>query len=313
MDIHELLKQIIADEKINVKEKKVKIIGLFHYINSYKIRKSLVPASNLRTNHLILDSGARVPSTDLYSISWIYNWNSIYQNGTVTTKIPIRNIRAIRIYSLHAFTQVTLDNSIDDLLTILINEFKAQSIIGHGFNYHFVLRKSKSNPITQHRYDDGIIYTEEYVPTNDGIYYFNDLFTVLNSLTITMTYAGYKSIIPLSYNATTCNYFSATNPTIFTSHKNIYKIGDVLQIFNFTTTDSVKDINQINALNSIQGHIVRNVVYSSNTWLVTLDVDLSTISPTRTYDVVLVLNNANHSYFALDVIYVETDENTPND
>lgn len=318
IDIHQMLNWII-NPKNEKYIKNINIVSLFNYISTYKIRKALVPKSNYHINHLVLDSANRIASVNQLSISWTYTWNTSYQLGAISSKIPIRNIVGMKIYSLHTPRQYTslITQYGANTFSILINEFLSQSIIAHNFNYHFLLRKVANNPLVSDPLTSNYaLQVDEYVPLNDGIYWFDQPIVSLDTITLTMGINFDPIVIPIAGDITDNYQIARTNPTSFVTNRNLYQIGDIVQFYNFTTANPQQDSNVIAIMNSANGHNVIGIqpgtdIYLKPCFFIYIDVDLSSVIAFNPIfpAYIPVVSNKMHMYIAMDFIYDDNEDN----
>lgn len=285
---------------------KVNLASIFGISDVYKLQRTLNPKSNYRHNYIVLDSVNRLPAYDQYHMSWQYVNDAVFQQGTVNTKGPVRDLVGMRVYPIRAVQNAEFSGIYDSNFTLLIEEFVAQSFVSHEKrNFHFMLRNT-INP--QPPGVQTTITYQEFTPVNDGYFWFRKPITTINTLTISLGNPLVLIPIPLPTAFAVNSEFTNANPTmVTTTSDNGFSDGDRVIIENFTTDDPVADAVVIAAVNDPAGHIITLVDGIS----FTIPVDLSTITPsTDASSVSRITDESKRFIVPLELIYIEPDSSS---
>lgn len=317
-DIHELLKQeqqnIDNEEKFDptkpqtnakrnlLASKAINIASIFGIKDKYQLQRSLHPQLQYTKNYIILDSKNRVPSNNLQQMQWLYLSDATFQQGTVNTKGQVRDLIGIRMYPLRAAQNFGISGAYNPTYTLLIEEFKAQSFIGHqGRNFHFMLRQTP-NPTTPPTAP--AVAQQELMPMNDGYFWFRKPFTTINTLTISLANPLVVINIPVAQQVLYSQYFTyGLTTVVVTPFATGYTTGDTVVLSNFTTANPVADAAVIAQMNDPAGHVI--TVVDANTFII--PVDTSTITPLETAQPFYITDENLRVIIPFELIYIAPD------
>lgn len=207
-------------------------------------------------NYINLDSKYRTLDTDgTETMSWNIVSNSLTrQQGSANIQGNVRDLIGMRIYNVTIPLVATANNDMKKI-TMLIQEFKAQSIIGHeNRQYHFI-----GDSII-----DGQKMIIDFDKNNRGRYYFHYPFTTLN--TITLSFGNPLQPVIFSPDRASSTISSA-NPAVVTSDAHGLSNGDIVNFTDYNTVPLVPSV--INAVNAAGGLIISNV--TANTFEIPVD------------------------------------------
>lgn len=319
-DVHELLKgeQKKIDDESNYDPTKpiskakagllvsnaINVESIFGISTKYQLQRSLHPQVQYTKNYVILDSKNRVPSQNLKQMQWLYISDALFQQGTVNTKGQVRDLIGMRIYPIRAAQNFGLSGQYNPSFTLLIEEFKAQSVIGQQQrNYHFLLRQTPNPTVPPAA---PVFAQQEFTPMNDGYFWFHKPFTTINSFTISLGNPLVVINIPVAQQILYPQDFTyGLITTITTTFATGYSDGDVVVLSNFTTANPIGDAVVIAQMNSPSGHII-NVL---DAYTFTIAVDTSTITPLENSRPIYITNENLRVIIPIELIYIAPDSN----
>jgi hypothetical protein len=172
--------------------------------------------------------------------------DALFQQNIVNTKGKVRDLIGMRVHSVTSIWWGVF------YMSMLFEEFKAQSFIGHNRNYHFLFRQHQSNSHTLIKdpiYNGVAIYN--YIPLNDGYFWFRKPITEITSFTMTLGDPDNLLSLPFNIATTFINSFQPTNPGTFlvSTSAIIIKNGSRIYITGFTTPTPTAPVDAIAILN----------------------------------------------------------------
>ena len=223
------------------------------------------PETQYQKHYIVLDSRYRLLTTNGTSVfRWQYVDNANISSGAVNTIGTIKNLVSMKLYQ-PVFPNKSL-NSMTQRLSILIDEFSAQSFIASANRrYHFITR---TNPTSNGKYVE--CQTEDF---NDGVYKFHTPITQFNTLTI--TFGDPLDIISLPYDRANVTFTYGVTTTVTCPIAHNLTSTDRVFFNDFTSDAPVTDKIYIDAINDKFGLAV--TVTSPTTF--TIPVSTNTITP----------------------------------
>lgn len=241
----------------------ISISSIFGKTNLHDVQNIFNPASLQKKNYLNLDSKYRSLNDDGTRIYvWNHVNNVIRRQGSVNTVGVIRDIIEMRVYPFKIPYVANADTDMN-IITMLIEEFSAQSIIGHeNRKYHFIFKATVLGDW---------IELDPY-PMNEGRFYFNKPITTLDTLSV--SFGSPLQPVVFDTDRLSSSVIGYASPTIIrTSSNHNLASGNVVTIGSFTSENTIYDSTLIAAVNAINGHTV--TVLTSNT--LSIPVDLSSM------------------------------------
>lgn len=234
--------------------------------------------------YLTFDTRYRVLANDgTTQFTWNFVNSDSLSQGSFNSITDIGDIMAIRIYPIRIPYTSNLDNNSYDRVTMLIEEFRAQSFIGQeNRRYHFVFNTDIDSSNPNNRWID--LCPENH---NDGYFRFAKPITQLDTITITFGSPLQELVFDTDRLNAGVNSYGNTTEWIFGDDHNL-ETGDRVYIQSFTTNNTNRDINAISAMNNENGLIITKTGADS----FTVDVDTSNIRAGPGTGTVTITNNS---------------------
>ncbi len=228
----------------------------------YSVTSAVNRKSLWRAQYAFVDSRFREITNDgtqfiSFSIDLISS-NDINTYGRIRINEGLKDVVQVEIPPLSIPYVATADNQLRKIY-ILIEEFRAQSIRGHAFDYHFEC-------------DVEVVGNRiNLTPLLGGVNEFVFPITATDNITLRF-YAPNPITFDLDRQNLTVAYVSPASFTSPTDHN--LQTGDLVYFTNFTTLAPTVDQTVINEMNRVQGHTITK---TSNTTF-TIPVDLTVVT-----------------------------------
>lgn len=269
---------------------------------SSEITNLFNPNANLRKNYLVFDAFTS-QTTDGINFQWNYSDTDFSGRYTVNSIGTIRNVISMRIYQPIFPSSVVNTNS--KRLAILINEFRAQSIVASGTAaYHFLFR-----PCYRQTIPAIVLNLDKWVDLqcekfNDGYYHFYKPITELSTITMTLYDPLTPIQLPIPYDEVSFTYGVTTRLTTSRAYPDLY-VPDTAAIpgcflTEFTTDNPGADANVINRMNTPFG---LSIITKIDDYNFIVNVDTSGITP-KAGLIIPVYFNIFRFIFALELTYL---------
>lgn len=225
------------------------------------------PTQVSRTASILLDTRYRILDDEgTTSFKWNFVNNNNTLQGTVNAIGDIRDITAIKVFPFKMPYSAQADNNYDKI-TMYIEEFSAQSFIGHeDRKFHFMFDTKVTDRWIKLNAKDN----------NGGIFKFKNPITRIETITINFGSPLQPIIFDTDrknmniYSYSDVNNIKKTTSIISSSPHNL-ETGDLVYISNFVTRNLVLDNKIISDINNIYGNIITKI---SNT-IFSIDIDTS--------------------------------------
>jgi hypothetical protein len=259
------LASAISDMKIDNKSNSSSsdgssITNIFGISNISDLSKELYHNPlKLANTYLYLDSRYRTLDTNgTTQFTWDHVNNLTRQQGSVNTVGIIQDIISMKVYPVRLPYTSSADNDYKRI-TMLVNEFAAQSFIAHeNRRFHFMFNVENNNQWMELTASDN----------NDGEFKFTKPVTKLDSITVSFG----SPTEPVIFDTDRMNASITTIgfPTIITTvlDHNL-QTGDRIYIDTFSTKSLINDQNIINSVNNSSGHII--IVTSQTEFSIPID------------------------------------------
>lgn len=304
VDIHEVMKSLMAAEDIKDSEQETKTSNPAMTLVPYTPAVPQVPTSSpsapvsnpsRKRNYIFIDSRYRSLENDgTRTLTWTIINNTIIDSpGTINTVGELRNIVGIRIQPI---TLPAVDSLIGNeyrSATMLIRELGGQSHIAHeGCRFHFWFKYSSVS--------GGMVNLIPTPDPTDAVFWFNKPITQLDKLTISFG----NPIEPVVFDKDRMRVINVEYldiPKFTTEEPHKLKTGGHVYFSNFKTANAPVNEDIIDKVNSIYGHII---TVSSPTTFEIDSIDLSVIDPLdRLADAFNVYFGSKRIMVPLEIIY----------
>ena len=304
VNIHEILKSEINPdiERINLLKKEeeekdvvdTNIESIFGYNNiATLVKKINEPVSSINNAYLLLDSKYRNLNNDgTEYFSWDHINQLVTAQGTVNSLGNIRDIISVVLMPIKIPNVIDANNDYD-LVTISIEEFKAQSVIAHeNRRYHYLscINRSKSDKNWLS------LCVKDYY---DGEYKFNTPITTLN--TITLKFGSPLTTIKFDKDRLPGKLIYGLLTTIEFNEDHKLVENDLIYIDNFTTHNTAADYNTINAINNIKGNPATIITSTS----IQIPIDTSNIQ-SKSIAVYIVFFGSKRIFIPMELKYLSS-------
>jgi hypothetical protein len=248
------------------------ISSLLGYSDAFTLQKIFNPPATYVKNYLVLDSKYRIleddPNGDIKRFKWAYVENANIENGVINSVGKIRDVVSMYIYKPlipYVANYMSLNSN---RISILIEEFGAQSFIlanGRRAHWLFALKQTYNDLMVS-------LSIEDY---NDGIFNFRKPITTFD--TITMSFGNPDTLIPFQLDRDEVTFTYGNRTVLTTVRPHGFQLGSALHvtISGFRTGNPVADSAVISAMNSQQEKGV--TLTGPNT--MNFSVNTSTITP----------------------------------
>jgi hypothetical protein len=235
----------------------------------------------------------------------ILKWNIVntknYNQGDVNTSEKLSNVIGMR---LHPFRMRTYDISLTPSLPrwyVGIKEFYNQSFLVNSRPFHFV-----SNIDTTNYAQGTSFYTEmQTYPFNQGYFWFNEIYKVVDSITIDIYNVFGKLDIRIPTTQTVVStVVQNSNPLTFSMTNSNIRTGDIITITGFTTGNPVGDAALITSVNTYQNYIYVN---TNNTAYI--NIDASAMTPSGSPINITITTTPYTLLFPIEFIYYDKEDN----
>jgi len=253
----------------------VDVMRIMGASNAHGLQQLLNPQALYRNNYFALDSRYRVLDNDGSKfISWNHVNNVTRAQGTVNTVGTIRDIVAMKVYPIRLPYTTSAENDLRRV-TMLIEEFSAQSFVGHeNRRFHFVFDVEV---------DGDWIRLNPYFH-NHGIYKFDKPITQFD--TVTVTFASPLEEIILDVDRLNASNTYAATAVMTTVDNHNLSSGNRVYISDFNTNSPINDAIVISAMNA-----THTITVTGDTTF-TVPVDTSSIIQSLTGVTVAVTNGS---------------------
>jgi hypothetical protein len=228
----------------------VDIASIFGSKTFDSIKSIFNPAAAVKTTYLMLDTRFRTLETDgTISFKWNYTNTSNTTQGSINSIGDIQNIVSMRVLPFRIPYYKLAPNNIYNKITMYIQEFSAQSYIGHeNSRFHFVF------PIN---IDKGYINLEVNRDM-DAVYNFKTPIARLDTLTINFA----SPLQPIIFDTDRMNmqissYGTSTEFVSIIPHN--LETGDIVYVNGFTTANPNLDTPITSQFADLNGIIVENI------------------------------------------------------
>lgn len=264
----------------------IEISSILGFNNVYEIQKLFNPEASYIRNYIILDSRYRLitntNTSPITQFQWSYVDNANITNTSVNSIGTIKNIVSMRLYQPRVpFVQTGTYNMNSETrrVSILINEFLAQSFIGpNDSRFHFILQpiimNISADPLFPYYPNMIELKVEEF---NDGKFSFRKPITTFDTLSV--TFLDPVNVITFKHDRDTITFTYGNPTTITTSVPHLFNnslLNTYGVISNFTTNSPVTDKVIIDAINNPLGLTL--TVTGGSTF--TFPINTTTITPT---------------------------------
>jgi hypothetical protein len=242
--------------------------------NIMDLLKIVNPTQVSQTTSILLDTRYRILDDDgTKSFRWNFVNNNNTLQGTVNAIGDIRDIIAIKVFPFKMPYSARADNNYDKI-TMNIEEFSAQSFIGHeDRKFHFMFDTKVTDRWIKLNARDN----------NGGIFKFKNPITRIETLTLTFGSPLQPIIFDIDrknmniYSYSDANSIKKTTSIISNSPHNL-ETGDLVYISNFVTRNLVLDSKVISDINNIYGNTITKI----NNTMFSIDIDTSGLVVLRT-------------------------------
>jgi hypothetical protein len=232
----------------------------------YDFQLIMNPKSLNAYTSIVLDS--RFRTSDFNGITkfrWTFSHNINSTDGTFNSIASVKDILEVKLLPFR-IPYPSDESGYNEyrLISVYIEEFGAQSIIGHeSRRYHFICSSIKNGNWI------------ELTPLNCGRFRFDKPFSELSAMTV--SFGTPNEIINFDIDRLDCT-FTVGSPTtvIFTEAHNL-EVGSKVYFTSFNTTTPVTDAAVIALMNRQSGHII--TVTTSTEFTIAVDTTGVTPSP----------------------------------
>jgi hypothetical protein len=263
----------------------------------FDIRTLLNPEANYRTIQISLDTRYRSTGNDGTKLqTWDFVTDTaVTRTGSVNSIVGnISNVVSISVGRIRIPYKDIIVNNNYRRVSMLINEFSNQAVIGHeGRRYHFLFESIASGNAIE-------LYPIAF-NDNDTAYHFTKPITQISTITTTWGNPMEQIIFDKDRLFMTITH---TNPGRFTStEEHNLLTGDIVYFTDFTTDDTISDEKIIEQVNSVNGH---NIVKVDDFSFDIDDLDLTAVTAPTAGLNVIVYFGANRIIIPLTIKYTYT-------
>ena len=262
------------------------------------INKIINPSQIEKTSYILMDTRYRILDDDgTASFRWNFVNNNNTAQGTVNTINDVQNITSFKVLPFKIPYVSNGDNNYD-LITMSIEEFSAQSYIGHeNRKFHFIFSTEVK--------DRWIELDPTY--NGNGVFKFASPITRIESLTLTFASPLQAIIFDTDrFNAHIYAYSDVNdiqkNTQIISSIPHNLETGDLVYISNFATTNVLIDstiISSINDKNGITITKISDMIFSIDIDTTPLVTVYNSISVTNNSQIIIGINTRFLSLFSV--------------